>query len=85
MSVTIPVDGPKKQGLTIPLTAVLYDVAGDAWVYVRSDSLVFTRRRIEIANVIGDQVLITRGLTRGTRVVTAGAVELFGTEFGPGK
>jgi RND family efflux transporter MFP subunit len=85
VSVTIPVEGPKKQGLTIPLSAVLYDVAGDSWVYVRTDSLVFTRRRIEIANVVGDKVLITRGLTKGTRVVTAGAVELFGTEFGPGK
>jgi RND family efflux transporter MFP subunit len=85
VSVTIPVEGPRRRGLVVPLTAVLYDVSGDAWVYVRSDSLVFTRRRIEIANVVGDRVLVGRGLASGMRVVTAGAVELFGTEFGPGK
>jgi len=85
VSVTIPVAGPRQRGLVVPLTAVLYDVSGDSWVYVRTDSLVFTRRRVEIAIVVGDRVLISRGLARGARVVTAGAVELFGTEFGPGK
>ena len=85
VTVTIPIEGPQRRGLVVPLSAVLYDVSGDAWVYVRTDSLVFTRRRIEIANVVGDRVLVTRGLAPGTRVVTAGAVELFGTEFGPGK
>jgi RND family efflux transporter MFP subunit len=85
VSVSLPVSGPRRQALVVPLSAVLYDVAGDAWVYVRTDSLVFTRRRIEVANVVGDRVLVTRGLAPGTPVVTSGAVELFGTEFGPGK
>jgi hypothetical protein len=30
-------------------------------------------------------VLISRGLREGTRVVTTGAAEVFGTEFGTGK
>ncbi len=85
VSVSLPVTGPRQKALVVPLSAVLYDVAGDAWVYVRTDSLVFTRRRIEVANIVGDRVLVTRGLAPGTPVVTAGAVELFGTEFGPGK
>lgn len=85
VSVSLPVSGPRRRALVVPLSAVLYDVAGDAWVYVRTDSLIFTRRRIEVANVVGDRVLVTRGLAPGTPVVTAGAVELFGTEFGPGK
>ena len=85
VSVTVPLGGQRKRALVVPLAALLYDVSGDAWVYVRTDSLVFTRRRIEVGNVVGDRVLVTRGLARGMRVVTAGAVELFGTEFGPGK
>jgi hypothetical protein len=28
---------------------------------------------------------VTRGISPGTKVVTAGAAELFGTEFGAGK
>jgi multidrug efflux pump subunit AcrA (membrane-fusion protein) len=77
--------GPAQRGLVVPLAAVLYDVHGDTWVYVQSDSLTFTRRRIEIATIVGDRVLVARGLTSGVPVVTSGAVELFGTEFGPGK
>ena len=30
-------------------------------------------------------MLVTRGLDAGKKVVTAGAAELFGTEFGAGK
>lgn len=85
VSISLPVAGPRRQALVVPLSAVLYDVTGDAWVYVRTDSLVFTRRRIEVANVVGDRVVVTRGLERGMPVVIAGAAELFGIEFGPGK
>lgn len=85
VSVTLPLSGARRRALVIPLSAVLYDVSGDTWVYVRSDSLVFTRTRVEVADVIGNRALVSRGLKRGTPVVTAGAVELFGTEFGPGK
>jgi hypothetical protein len=46
---------------------------------------VFVRRRIEVEDVIGAVAVLSRGPKPGTRVVVAGAAELFGTEFGPGK
>ena len=33
-------------------------------------------------SVAGDRALLSRGLERGVEVVTDGAAELFGTEFG---
>jgi multidrug efflux pump subunit AcrA (membrane-fusion protein) len=42
------------------------------------------RRRVEIGRHAGDRAVIRRGLTAGVKVVTAGAAELFGTEFGAG-
>jgi hypothetical protein len=71
--------------VTVPLTALLVDHSGGTWVYQRLDSLSFARRRVEVARVAGDRAVIIRGITAGSLVVTAGAAELFGTEFGAGK
>jgi len=44
------------------------------------------RARVDqIRRVQGETALLERGIRPGTRVVTAGAAELFGTEFGAGK
>lgn len=73
-----------QQGLVVPDAAVLYDIHGDAWVYEDLGGNVFARRRIQIARHAGERVVVARGLTPGVKVVTAGAAELFGTEFGAG-
>ena len=44
----------------------------------------YARRRVQIARHAGDRAVIARGLAEGAKVVTAGAAELFGTEFGAG-
>jgi hypothetical protein len=46
---------------------------------------VFVRHRVEIADVVADAAVLRQGPAPGTRVVTVGAAELFGTEFGAGK
>ena len=71
--------------LIVPLESVLHDMNGGAWVYELTDSLQFTRRRVELVRVANGRAIIARGLTVGASVVTAGAAELFGTEFGAGK
>jgi multidrug efflux pump subunit AcrA (membrane-fusion protein) len=43
------------------------------------------RTRVELGDIVDGRAVIVRGLTPGMRVVIAGAAELFGTEFGPGK
>lgn len=73
------------EGLSIPDSALLYDLHGTPWVYVDVGGGTYERRRIEIARQPGDRVVVARGLTVGQRVVTSGAAELFGTEFHTGK
>ena len=73
------------EGLAVPAASILYDPDGGSWVYVQSGERVFTRRRVEISHFVDGLAVLTRGLAGSERVVTAGAAELFGTEFGAGK
>jgi multidrug efflux pump subunit AcrA (membrane-fusion protein) len=81
VEVELPAMGDSS-GISVPASAVLRDVYGGEWVYVRTGPHVYERRRIEIVSTSGGYSLIRRGLARGDQVVTAGAAELFGTEFG---
>lgn len=75
----------KERGLVAPSAAVLYDVHGATWLYEDLGQNAYVRRRIEIARHAGDCAVVSRGIGEGARVVTTGAPELFGTEFGAGK
>ena len=46
---------------------------------------VYTRRRVEVLHVVNSLAVLGRGPAAGAKVVSAGAMELFGTEFGAGK
>lgn len=85
VNVQLPLRTTGGAGLSVPLASVVHDAYGGAWVYVRTDSLRFERRRIDIREVLGDRALLRRGPAAGTPVVTDGAAELFGVEFGAGK
>jgi RND family efflux transporter MFP subunit len=84
VSVQLPLAG-SEQALVVPTAAIVYDMNGGSWVYERTGDTTFVRRRIEIRAQIGDRTAIARGIDAGKEVVTAGAAELFGTEFGAGK
>ena len=73
-----------ERGLVVSDRAVLYDISGGTWVYEDRGEGVYARRRIEVARHTGNLVVVARGIEPGTKVVTAGAAELFGTEFGAG-
>ena len=73
-----------EKGLVVPEAAILYDIHGDTWVYQDLGGHAYVRRRIEVARHAGDRAVVSRGLSEGAKVVTAGAAELFGTEFGAG-
>jgi cobalt-zinc-cadmium efflux system membrane fusion protein len=73
-----------EQGLVVPEAALLYDMHGDAWVYEDIGGNAYARRRVQVARHAGDLAVIARGIPQGAKVVTAGAAELFGTEFGAG-
>jgi hypothetical protein len=81
VAVGLPMGGVA-QGLTIPTAAIVRDINGGEWVYRKTGVNTYERQRIEVASTSGTTALLARGLERGAEVVTDGAAELFGTEFG---
>ncbi|MBI3683195.1 MAG: efflux RND transporter periplasmic adaptor subunit [Acidobacteria bacterium] len=69
----------------VPSEAIVYDIHGGAWVYEEVGPQAYARRRVEVERIAGGRAYIARGLQTGARIVTTGAAELFGTEFGAGK
>jgi RND family efflux transporter MFP subunit len=72
----------ERDSLTVPWSAVIYDVYGGTWVYERTGETTFVRRRVVVRYVQQDIAVLDGGPPPGTTVVTAGAAELFGTETG---
>jgi len=70
------------KNLTVPWSAVVYDIHGGTWVYEQNGENVFARRRVQIKSVVDATAVLSHGPPEGTRVVVAGAQELFGTETG---
>lgn len=70
----------------IALAAVLYDKDGKTWTYTTSEPLTFVPEQVVIARIDGDTAILTSGPAPGTEVVTVGAAELLGAEYGvPGE
>jgi multidrug efflux pump subunit AcrA (membrane-fusion protein) len=84
VDVTLSLRGAE-ESLIAPWAAVLHDVHGGAWVYEATAPQTFVRRPVEVRYVADSLAVLARGPAPGTKVVTAGAAELFGTEFGAGK
>jgi len=84
VAVTLALTGTE-QSLVVPYSSILYDMHGGAWVYESVAPHVYVRQRVSLHYVLGDLAVLSRGPTAGAKVVSAGAAELFGTEFGVGK
>jgi hypothetical protein len=66
----------------IPYAAVLYDPNGETWTYTNPKPLVYLRADITVDRIDGQRAILTRGPAPGTAVVTVGATELWGVEYG---
>ncbi len=84
VGIWIPTRG-RQTGLMVPWAAILYDIHGNTWVYEQTEARQFVRRRVEIRDSVNENAILARGLRDGMTVVTDGAAELFGVEFGAGK
>jgi hypothetical protein len=69
---------------TAPYPAVVYDLAGEAWVYTSPAPLTFVRQKIVIEQVKGELAFLREGPPEGTKVATVGIAELYGAEQGVG-
>jgi RND family efflux transporter MFP subunit len=74
-----------RTGHVISAGALLHDINGGVWVYERTAPRTYARRRVEVEDTIGGLALLARGPASGKPIVTEGAAELFGVEFGVGK
>lgn len=81
IGVSLPLKA-EAESLTVPWSAVVYDIHGGTWVYELAADRSYLRRRVAVRRVAGDQAVLAAGPPPGTRVVSAGAAELFGTETG---
>lgn len=80
---TVPLRA-EEDAVTIPVSAMVYDLEGGVWVYAVTREGTYARRRVALARTVGDLAVLSRGLAGGEEVVTVGAAELYGTEFGAG-
>jgi multidrug efflux system membrane fusion protein len=81
VSVDLPLSG-RSEGLSVPSSALVRDGHGGEWVYQRTAANTFVRQRVEVESEAGGRALLARGLSSGAEIVSVGAAELFGTEFG---
>ncbi len=67
---------------TLPRAAIATDIHGGTWVYEPTAARTFVRRRVVVAHVTADDVVLSSGPAVGTKVVIEGAQGLFGAETG---
>lgn len=84
VSVTLTLKGTEESPV-VPYSSIVYDMYGSAWVYQNTEPQVYVRQRVELRYVLEDEAILSRGPADGSKIVSAGAAELFGTEFGVGK
>ncbi|WP_395752267.1 hypothetical protein [Prosthecobacter sp.] len=85
VAVEISTPGSQEEQAVIPFNAVLYDIHGGQWVYAQTAEHSYTRKRVQVARVAGAEAVLASGPPIGTKIVTDGSAELFGTEFMTGK
>jgi hypothetical protein len=65
----------------LPYSALLYDGEGGTFVYTAPKPLSFLRADVVVDRIDGGRVLLTDGPAVGSRVVTTGAAEVYGSEL----
>lgn len=79
------VDGDRTFAGSLPYGALLYKPDGTAFVYLNPEPNIFERHAVTVADIVDGVVRFTAGPAEGHAVVTDGAAELMGIEFGVGK
>lgn len=76
-----------ERALVVPWSSVVQDALGGQWVYAATAPCTYVRTRVFVQRVEGELAVLdpSSALDEGARVVTAGAAELFGIEFGVGQ
>jgi hypothetical protein len=78
----LPSAGAAGAAAAVPFDAVIYDKHGNTWAYTNPAPLTYVRAKLTIGRVDGSLAELTAGPVAGTPVVTVGAAELIGVEYG---
>lgn len=65
----------------IPYVALIYNDEAKTFVYTNPKPLTFLRAAVKVDRIDGNRVLLSEGPQVGTKVVTVGATEVYGTEI----
>ena len=68
--------------LTIPYSAVVYDIYGGSWVYMQQSKNSYERKRVFLDHISDRQAIINEGPAANSKIVINGALELFAVETG---
>lgn len=74
----VDVNGAKQK--VMPYAALLYDTSGETWAFTNAEPLTYVRQKIKVDRIDGDKAILAQGPAAGTKVVTVGAAELYGSE-----
>ena len=72
----------REGALVIDYAALIYDKQGKTWVYTVPEPLTFMRTKVVVATAEGSRVTLSEGPPPGTRIVTQGVTQVYGTELG---
>jgi hypothetical protein len=65
----------------VPYASLIYDPEGKTFVYTSPKPLEYLREEVEVDRIEDNRVLLSNGPPAGTKVVTVGAAEVYGTEL----
>jgi hypothetical protein len=72
----------REGALVVEYAALVYDKQGKTWVYTVPEPLTFMRTKVVVATAEGNRVTLSEGPPPGTRIVTQGVTQVYGTELG---
>ena len=65
----------------VPYKSLIYNDEAKTFVYTSPKSLEYERVPVTVDRIEGNRVLLSKGPAAGTKVVTVGATEVYGTEL----
>lgn len=81
LGVKIPLSDAR-ESLSVPWSALVFDIHGGTWVYEQVSPHQYARRRVVVRYTVGTDAVLSSGPPVGAKIVTAGVLELFGVETG---
>jgi hypothetical protein len=67
--------------LVVPYEALIYNDEAKTFVYTSPKPLSYDRVPVTVDRIEGNRVLMSKGPAAGTKVVTTGVTEVYGTEL----